>query len=351
MFSSFFLLLAFADSSSNVKPALTLQTVPEEHGFLERPGDVAVDENGDIYVLDLEARKIYIWDNKGVFKSAFGKKGQGPGEFMFAAQVGGSQGFISITPKTLYVFDGANRALNRFDREFAFKGSEPIRFFSGGSVENLKAINPDRFLVFYSNYFADVPHRIAAIYDGEAELVKEIAELEEKTWHYYEKGGQRKVMIHGFAPDYRIVYNEANGEVLLLDGGKPGFDVYDLNGVKQRSVEMRITRKPITKADIEEHDSRNIFKDQDFFTASYEDYKAYYDYVLPIGLDRYLVYTQSPVYRNLEGIIVDSEGKTQSKFEFSCGEGGSLRGSRGKVFAMHLDDMDELSIVQLAFDK
>ncbi|UCC40904.1 MAG: 6-bladed beta-propeller [Candidatus Aminicenantes bacterium] len=51
----------------------------EEEMFSQMTG-VAVDNNGNIYIVDREENIIKVFDSKGKFVRSFGKQGQGPGE-------------------------------------------------------------------------------------------------------------------------------------------------------------------------------------------------------------------------------------------------------------------------------
>ena len=49
--------------------------------MLFRIRSVDIDPKGNLYVFDLEDNKVRIYDRNGIFLRAFGRKGQGPGEF------------------------------------------------------------------------------------------------------------------------------------------------------------------------------------------------------------------------------------------------------------------------------
>ena len=66
---------------------------------------LAVDEAGNIYTLDPKDIRIRVFDSGGKLLRAFGKKGQGPGEFQ-------GPGYMVITPDgQLFVSDVLNRRL------------------------------------------------------------------------------------------------------------------------------------------------------------------------------------------------------------------------------------------------
>ena len=53
----------------------------QEEYMFNRIQDIAVDDNGDIYVADSQATQIRVFDLNGKFLRTIGRKGQGPGEF------------------------------------------------------------------------------------------------------------------------------------------------------------------------------------------------------------------------------------------------------------------------------
>jgi len=53
----------------------------QEEYMFNRIQDIAVDDNGEIYVADSQATQIKVFDPKGKFLRIIGRKGQGPGEF------------------------------------------------------------------------------------------------------------------------------------------------------------------------------------------------------------------------------------------------------------------------------
>lgn len=72
--------------------------------------DLAVDEAGNIYVLDGQARNVVVYDSTGRFQHRFGRQGEGPGEFENPRE-------IFWKADTLVVWDWRLRRLSYFDRQ------------------------------------------------------------------------------------------------------------------------------------------------------------------------------------------------------------------------------------------
>lgn len=68
--------------------------------------DIAVDENENIYILDLNQRQVRVFDRKGKYLRTIGKVGQGPGEFQFPRQIiiSPHQEFVICDPMVRKVF-------------------------------------------------------------------------------------------------------------------------------------------------------------------------------------------------------------------------------------------------------
>ena len=85
----------------------------EEEMFSEMTS-VAVDNDGNIYILDRKEKKVKVFDSAGKFVRKFGKQGQGPGEMNMPIAV-------QITPNNeLVVEDVVNRKLMFFSSEGEF---------------------------------------------------------------------------------------------------------------------------------------------------------------------------------------------------------------------------------------
>src|SRR5690554_6670718 len=63
---------------------------------LVMPGDIIVNEEGNIIVAELQRKKIIITDADGNKITEFGQEGKGPAEFLFPSQIHINSGNISI---------------------------------------------------------------------------------------------------------------------------------------------------------------------------------------------------------------------------------------------------------------
>jgi len=95
------------------KPEVSLEYVKnigdlesdDENVLFYLPADIAVDEAGNVYVLDSGNHRIQKFDPQGNFLASFGRQGQGPGEFQHPQSIDiDAQGFM-------YVSDSGNQKI------------------------------------------------------------------------------------------------------------------------------------------------------------------------------------------------------------------------------------------------
>ncbi len=60
------------------------------------PGSVRFDDDGTVYLLDIQAAQIYIFDAELDFQGALGRRGRGPGEFIQPTLLGVEAGMVAV---------------------------------------------------------------------------------------------------------------------------------------------------------------------------------------------------------------------------------------------------------------
>ncbi|MDH5468479.1 MAG: 6-bladed beta-propeller [Candidatus Aminicenantes bacterium] len=88
---------------------------------------LAIDDKGNIFILDKKAGNIKIFDKNGKSLKTIGRKGEGPGEF-------GAPERCAFTPNNeLYVYDSGRRIIHIFNIDGEFKREVPVSmpFFEG----------------------------------------------------------------------------------------------------------------------------------------------------------------------------------------------------------------------------
>ncbi|MFC1492480.1 NHL repeat-containing protein [candidate division KSB1 bacterium] len=95
----------------------------DENYQLFRPEDVFVDDDGNVHILDSGNCNIKTFSRSGVFRSSFGSRGQGPGEFDLPT------GITTDSDGRIYIYDLNFRGFQIFDTSGRF-----IRSFKNGII-------------------------------------------------------------------------------------------------------------------------------------------------------------------------------------------------------------------------
>jgi len=102
-----------------INSAHGISITPVKHLFtlshdFSQPSDVAVSENGRIYVVDGVNNKIKVFNSSGVFQSSFGQKGSSNGHFHFPL------GIAVDNNDRIYIADSGNHRVQIFGPSGAF---------------------------------------------------------------------------------------------------------------------------------------------------------------------------------------------------------------------------------------
>lgn len=182
--------------------------------FLSGPYDMDFDKNGRLYIVDRNNAQVLVWNKDGSFNTAFGSRGEGPGEFGFPWR-------IKALNEKLYVLDGGRKihilGLNgAFERSFSvswkvrdFMPLSETRFLFG--VEEMKSSSDIRMAFYLSD-----------------ENGKEIRQI--KEWpNQFLAGvveGNNKATIRPFSGDV-VLQRDAKGQVYMGYGAEA--KVYAVN--------------------------------------------------------------------------------------------------------------------------
>ncbi len=89
-------------------------------GLSEVICDVAVSEEGNVYVVDCLANTIRVFDSDGVLIDTWGSYGSDPGQFRFGTPNQNMGGIDLDAEGNVYVFDTGNNRIQKFSPEHAF---------------------------------------------------------------------------------------------------------------------------------------------------------------------------------------------------------------------------------------
>ena len=122
-----------------------VRTIPRKDddgkGRLYSPRNVAVDQEGKVYVADPGAFCVQVYDAEGKFLRTLGRQGAGPGQFARP------RGLALDREGRLYVVDGATQVVQLFDKE-----GRLLIFFGDPTITGPGATSlPDGVAVDYDN--------------------------------------------------------------------------------------------------------------------------------------------------------------------------------------------------------
>ncbi|MBI2863327.1 MAG: TIGR03663 family protein [Chloroflexi bacterium] len=108
----------YTERQLNVRSVITIGTKGSATGQLSEPKAVAVDKQGNVYVMDSLNRRVEKFDATGKFLAQVGREGTGEGEFM--PNTGGAWGIAVDAEGFVYVADTWNHRVQKFDSELRF---------------------------------------------------------------------------------------------------------------------------------------------------------------------------------------------------------------------------------------
>ena len=122
--------------------------------MFHNPNAVAVDSQGNIYVLDAGNFRIQKFDENGKYLLSIGRKGQGPGEFLECFD------FDLDSQENIILFDFLNKRVSQFSSDGKYIDSIKIRF-----PARLGTVSSDDSIYLYERYNGKLIHK----YDSNGE--------------------------------------------------------------------------------------------------------------------------------------------------------------------------------------
>jgi len=199
----------------------------------------AVDEDGNVYVLDWRGKTAKKYDRSGKFLLSFGGPGQGPGEFSFPEEIG------YLPDGHLMVFEGESQKYASFTKEgnvartgrFKKLMYPPYIGFTNGNYIAMNVLRDPEKTIY-----------IFGIFDEKSELLKPLHQLERKSDPPWPRGNDPDSRARRFAETFsRIVFKPSI--VLALNDREYIYFAYtDKYEIKISGSDGQL--KKIIKADI-----------------------------------------------------------------------------------------------------
>ena len=193
----------------------------DDNYYFPRGAAIAVDSQGNLFVLDIGNARIQKYNSSGRYLQTIGRKGQGSGEFQFPSQLAfDSEG-------NLWVKESLRRSLSSFAADGTFKKSTTLR----SPLQPYFFISKEGFIYGLEiNFMAPGGPKMAVIKlnpDGtKAETIAEFhGELKSnQPWYALHSYTSRPFMCgldfssfcYGFSADYRIFFADSQGKTVLI---------------------------------------------------------------------------------------------------------------------------------------
>lgn len=254
---------------------------------LAKPWDIALDDEGRLYVLDIQDASIKVFDPQGAYVRTIGRRGQGPGEIGAAFSI-----LVPWRARTLIVNDAGGRRLSFFSLDGVFEKNLPLR----GLTES-PAVD-SRFDIFL---------KTTDIRNGRESLNKMNADLTAVLARIFDEPVDES--HNPFKPRARWVL-DAQDRLILGRARAYEFEIYDSDGRLSRKIRREYSPLKVTKADIDEFLQRGSppgFKP----TYSYSSHHACYRGFFVDDQGRLFVQTWERNAANTEDIhdVFDAEGR------------------------------------------
>jgi hypothetical protein len=212
-------------------------------GFFAQIFDIALDEQGNLFVCDYREGNIKKFDASGTFLETIGRSGQGPGEFGSPIETEWSRG-------RLYVRELTNMRVSILDGDGHFLKSVPVDM-NAGNWWKMRALPDGRFLVQkekvdYKDLNAPQEVRID-LCSSDLEFVKTIYRHEVRRNKYITEPRRTNVPIP-FASS--VLWDVLpSGKVLIGYSGQYEFEIHDPDKGKTSSFSHTFSPVEVTAKD------------------------------------------------------------------------------------------------------
>jgi outer membrane protein assembly factor BamB len=257
---------------------------------------ITVDDSGNIYTLDPKEIKIRVFDTKGKFLWAFGRIGQGPGEFR-------GPGMIKIMPDgTLLVYDVLSRRFTYLTLNGKFLKTVSVKKLPGGSVR----IDSRGFVYQY---------KIGGGHKTVKELIKYDLDLNPiLKFHSFEKT-RKKSVSNPFPEGYYFDVSKDDNLIWVLSSTY-NIHIVDPNGKTIKRIVKDYDPVKITDSDKERLTKEEASKDAPFQRKI--EFPDYYPVISGLFIDNQdRIYTRTSEKDSKGGIyydVFDPEGRYIARF-------------------------------------
>ena len=339
-------LMTFFSSQFGFGVQKTFETPESSDYFLQQPLSFDLDSKGNLYVVDGEAKVVFVWDSNGKFLRTIGKPGQGPGEFAFSGR-GPAMGWVFCLKDQLYVFDGVQRKLSVFNPQGEFLRA-PTLNLPRSRIQNFNVLSENEYLMLIRRF--DDDHFVSSIkiLNAEGKDVKILKDIKDNTVSFkMENGRPSNMTMIAYNPGLVMGYNPVNEKTYVAFSGEPVIEVLSRDGKTER-IEVPLVQRDITAFDKAEFTESRAGSDQRRpVKFTFPEKMPCFQQIYPLANGDIMVFEESPFSHKVEGVLLNATGNLKGKVSDTLGEGGGLLNGRGQLlrFSLNQDDEFEVSIV------
>jgi hypothetical protein len=186
----------------------------DDDAVFSRPVSISHDRDA-VYVIDAEEHEIRVFSKTGTFIRAFGRKGQGPGEYDSPAD-------LDISGDRIYVTDRFNKRVQVLDREGGYLGGFRVPF----TPDQICVLSGGRIVLSHLPLGVEGPEPMVHGFSEKGDLMWEQADSYYSGERVYDTFRNFVVMVKGDRDDVLVVHKSDERRVFRFDKeGKPGVPV------------------------------------------------------------------------------------------------------------------------------
>ncbi len=205
--------------------------------------DLNIDKDFNIYTLDYSDQKVRIYDKNGIFLNSFGRRGQGPGEFIEPTRI------LINSKSQIIIYDQKSERITYFTKD----GNYISDFTIGDYAKSTKVIGIDQEDNFYItqrlswNYSNGKERRSFSRVTNTGEILNSITELfgQNGTKNTVSGGLWNTGYEHG-AINYAV---SNSGRLIVGESSKYLFSIFDKFGNLKKKFGRQYNQIPLTLED------------------------------------------------------------------------------------------------------
>jgi hypothetical protein len=207
---------------------------------LFKPGRLAVDAQGNIYIEDDTDMAIKVFDPQGKYLRTIGRKGEGPGEFTDVGDI------VSLLDGQLLVIDFQARRTSFFSSEGKFLSSFPWTI----DIERIYLATDSSYTLEEGIYGDEKPERWIKKIGFSGEELLSFGQFSYPELKTMRVGGGMARMAVPWSPASIFAGDNSRQWLYHCPGDKYLIEVYDRRGKLFRKIDRPYERVPVTSEDI-----------------------------------------------------------------------------------------------------